>query len=150
MRKGERVPCRPEEQSLICGSREQSQSVLNYAPETSVEGIVPMHPPPLDLEAAANALQKFGYDCGYYRRLKREHLRSGVSDVHIFGRSEIDVDTLLLCFLDPQDEQPVSTWCSRTVNKLLPTSPLPVRLASTWVLTKLMRVSNMHQNKLYR
>lgn len=62
-------------------------------------------------------------------------------EVQIFGRSEIDVDTLLLGFLDPQDAQPVSTWCSRTVNKLLPASPLPVRLASTWLLTKLMRVS---------
>jgi hypothetical protein len=102
---------------------------------------VPANPSPLSLEAAANALNKFGFDCAFYRRTKRDLLANGWSEVQIFGRSEIDVDTLLLGFLDPQDAQPVSTWCSRTVNKLLPASPLPVRLASTWLLTKLMRVS---------
>ena len=102
---------------------------------------MPANPSPLSLEAAANALNKFGFDCAFYRRTKRDLLANGWSEVQIFGRSEIDVDTLLLGFLDPQDAQPVSTWCSRTVNKLLPASPLPVRLASTWLLTKLMRVS---------
>lgn len=103
---------------------------------------MPANPSPLSLEAAANALNKFGFDCAFYRRTKRDLLANGWSEVQIFGRSEIDVDTLLLGFLDPQDAQPVSTWCSRTVNKLLPASPLPVRLASTWLLTKLMRVSS--------
>jgi hypothetical protein len=100
-----------------------------------------MNPSPLSLEAATNALNKFGYDCAYYRRSKRDLLANGWSEKHIFGRSELDVDTLLLGFMDPQDAQPVSTWCSRTVNKLLPEAPLPVRLASTWLLTKLMRAS---------
>jgi hypothetical protein len=100
-----------------------------------------MIPSPLTLEAATNALNKFGYDCAYYRRSKQDLLANGWSEEQIFGRSEMDVDTLLLGFMDPQDLQPVSTWCSRTVNKLLPATPLPVRLASTWLLTKLMRVS---------
>lgn len=123
-------------------SREQSQAAINYCPEPTADGVGPMVPPTMSIEAASSAsstLQKFGYDCAYYRRIKRELLQNGFSEVQIFGRTEIDVDTLLLCFLDPQDDQPVSTWCSRTVNKLLPTSPLPVRLASTWALTKLMR-----------
>ena len=100
-----------------------------------------MNPSPLSLEAATDALNKFGYDCAYYRRSKRDVLANGWSEEQIFGRSEMDVDTLLLGFIDPQDVQPVSTWCARTVNKLLPAAPLPVRLASTWLLTKLMRVS---------
>lgn len=120
-------------------SREQSQPSMTYGPEPTGEVIGPMAPPALSMEAGASALQKFGYDCAYYKRIKRDLFRSGFGEAHIFGRTEIDVDTLLLCFLDPQDDQPVSTWCSRSVNKLLPTSPLPVRLASTWLLTKLMR-----------
>ncbi|KAB2105365.1 hypothetical protein AG0111_0g5657 [Alternaria gaisen] len=132
--------------------REQSQSSLAYSHDNAVDVAVPANPSPLSLEAAANALNKFGFDCAFYRRTKRDLLANGWSEVQIFGRSEIDVDTLLLGFLDPQDAQPVSTWCSRTVNKLLPASPLPVRLASTWLLTKLMRyliwpsVENMNAN----
>ena len=132
--------------------REQSQSSLAYSHDNTVDVAVPTNPSPLSLEAAANALNKFGFDCAFYRRTKRDLLANGWSEVQIFGRSEIDVDTLLLGFLDPQDAQPVSTWCSRTVNKLLPASPLPVRLASTWLLTKLMRyliwpsVENMNAN----
>ncbi|KAF1836230.1 hypothetical protein BDW02DRAFT_587590 [Decorospora gaudefroyi] len=121
-------------------SREQSQSsALSYSNDNLVDGVAPVNPSPLGLEAATNSLQKFGFDCVFYRRTKGNLLRSGYSEVQIFGRSEIDVDTLLLGFIDPQDAQPVSTWCSRTVNKLLPATPLPVRLASTWLLTKLMR-----------
>ncbi|KAH7380100.1 hypothetical protein BKA66DRAFT_420273 [Pyrenochaeta sp. MPI-SDFR-AT-0127] len=133
-------------------SREQSQSALNYSSENAGDGITQMNPSPLDLEAASNALNKFGFDCAYYRRTKRDLLTSGWSEVQIFGRSEIDVDTLLLGFLDPQDTQPVSTWCSRAVNKILPATPLSVRLASTYVLTKLMRyliwpsVENLNAN----
>jgi hypothetical protein len=95
----------------------------------------------MTLESAANALSKFGFDCAYYRRTKQELLANGWNEVQIFGRFELDVDSLLLGFVDPQDTQPVPAWCSRTVNKILPAAPLPVRLASTWVLTKLMRVS---------
>ncbi|KAI4955194.1 hypothetical protein J4E91_001052 [Alternaria rosae] len=119
--------------------REQSQSSLAYSHDNPVDVTVAANPSPLSLEAAANALNKFGFDCAFYRRTKRDQLANGWSEPQIFGRSEIDVDTLLLGFLDPQDAQPVSTWCSRTVNRLLPASPLPVRLASTWLLTKLMR-----------
>lgn len=97
--------------------------------------------PPLDIEGAANALSKFGYDCTYYRRTKRDLLNNGWNEAQIFGRAEMDVDTILLGFADPQDDQIVPTWCSRIVNKILPASPLPVRLASAWVLTKMMRVS---------
>jgi len=132
-------------------SREQSQTNLVYAPDTAVEA-APSLPSPLTLQSTANALTKFGFDCAYYRRTKRELLANGWNEAQIFGRYEVDVDTLLLGFVDPQDTQPVPAWCSRTVNKLLPSAPLPVRLASTWVLTKLMRwliwpsVENMNGN----
>lgn len=125
-------------------SREHSQNAMTYPPDPSIDGIPAMIPSPLDLEAATNALNKFGFDCAYYRRTKRDLIISNqCSEVQIFGRSEIDVDTLLLGFMDPQDTQCVSTWCSRTVNKILPSAPLPVRLASTWVLTKLLRVRRL-------
>ncbi|OAL49528.1 hypothetical protein IQ07DRAFT_644682 [Pyrenochaeta sp. DS3sAY3a] len=133
-------------------SREQSQTALNYPAGTAIDEIPALNPSPLDLDAATSALNKFGFDCAYYRRTKRQQLADNWGELQIFGRSEIDVDTLLLGFMDPQDTQPVSTWCSRTVNKILPASPLPVRLASTWVLTKLLRyliwpsVDNMHAN----
>jgi hypothetical protein len=123
-------------------SREQSHSSLGFPHDTSsVDAAVSMNPSPLSLEAATNALSKFSFDCAFYRRTKRDLLANGWSEVQIFGRCEIDVDTLLLGFMDPQDAQPVSTWCSRTVNRLLPAASLPIRLASAWVLTKLMRVS---------
>jgi len=122
-------------------SREQSQqSSLAYSHDPNpVEPVVPMNPSPLSLEAATTALNKFSFDCAFYRRTKRDLLTNGWSEIQIFGRSEIDVDTLLLGFMDPQDAQPVSTWCARTSNRMLPAASLPVRLASTWVLTKLMR-----------
>jgi len=135
----------------MLSSREQSQTNLVYAPDTAVEA-APSLPSPLTLQSTANALTKFGFDCAYYRRTKRELLANGWNEAQIFGRYEVDVDTLLLGFVDPQDTQPVPAWCSRTVNKLLPSAPLPVRLASTWVLTKLMRwliwpsVENMNGN----
>jgi len=105
-----------------------------------VEGVTRMNPP-LDIEAASNALSKFSFDCAYFQRMKRGLLENGWSERQIFGGAEIDVDAILLGFADPQDNQPVPTWCSRTVNKILPATPLPVRLASTWILTKMMRVS---------
>ncbi|XPS73622.1 hypothetical protein M3J09_005766 [Ascochyta lentis] len=133
-------------------SREHSQAALNFAPDTAVDGVTPMNPSPMTLESAANALSKFGFDCAYYRRTKQELLANGWSEVQIFGRFDIDVDSLLLGFADPQDTQPVPAWCARTVNRILPTATLPVRLASTWILTKLMRwliwpsVENMNSN----
>lgn len=124
-------------------SREHSQAALNFAPDHAVDGVTPMHPSPMILENAANALSKFGFDCAYYRRTKQELLANGWNEAQIFGRSEVDVDSLLLGFADPQDTQSVPAWCARTVNKILPTANLPVRLASTWSLTKLMRVSTV-------
>jgi hypothetical protein len=99
--------------------------------------------PPLDTDAATNALNKFSFDATYFRRAKRDLLTNGWSESQVFGRMEIDVDTILLGFVDPQDNQTVPVWCSRTVNKILPATPLSVRLASTWLLTKLMRVSSV-------
>jgi hypothetical protein len=87
-----------------------------------------------------NAMAKFSFDCAFYRRTKREMLANGWDEAQIFGRNEIDVDTILLGFMDPQDSQPVATWASQTVNKILPAAPLPLRLASTYLLTKMMRV----------
>jgi hypothetical protein len=95
----------------------------------------------MDIEAATNALTKFSCDCKYFRTAKRDLLENGWSEGQVFGRAEIDVDTILLGFVDPQDTQTVPTWCSRTVNRILPATSLPVRLASTWLLTKMMRVS---------
>ncbi|KAH7088250.1 hypothetical protein FB567DRAFT_559914 [Paraphoma chrysanthemicola] len=132
-------------------SREHSQNALNYLPGSSVDGVTRMNPP-LDIEAASSALSKFGFDCTYFRRVKRDLLANGWSEGQVFGRAEIDVDTILLGFVDPQDTQTVPTWCARTVNKILPASSLPVRLASTWLLTKMMRyliwpsVENMNAN----
>ncbi|KAA8615376.1 Zn-clus multi-domain protein [Pyrenophora tritici-repentis] len=121
-------------------SREHSHSSLAYSHDNAVvEGAIPTNPAPHTVEASTNALNKFGFDCAFYQRTKRDLIASGWNEEQIFGRSEIDVDTVLLCFLDPQDAQPVSTWCARTVNRLLPTASMPVRLASTWLLTKVMR-----------
>ncbi|EUC32669.1 hypothetical protein COCCADRAFT_98128 [Bipolaris zeicola 26-R-13] len=121
-------------------SRAQSHSSLVFSHDaTPVDGTVAMNPPPMTLEDSTNALSKFSFDCAFYRRTKRDLLANGWSEVQIFGRCEIDVDTLLLGFMDLQDTQPVSTWCARACNRILPTASLPVRLAATWLLTKLMR-----------
>ncbi|KAF2133529.1 hypothetical protein P153DRAFT_308473 [Dothidotthia symphoricarpi CBS 119687] len=133
-------------------SREHSQAALNYPPESASDSVSALNPPPLTLDAATNVFNKFAFDYTYYRSRKRELLANGWSEAQIFGRIEVDVDTLLLGFVDPQDTQTVPTWCSRTVNKLLPAASLPVRLASTWILTKLTRylvwpsVENMNAN----
>lgn len=118
---------------------------MNYMPGNVVEGITRMDPP-LDIEAASDALRKFSFDCTYYRQAKRDLLANGWSESQVFGRAELDVDTILLGFVDPQDTQTVPTWCSRTVNKILPATSLPVRLASTWLLTKMMRVSSFEDD----
>lgn len=123
-------------------SREQSHSSLAFSHDApQVDPAVSMNPSPLnmDMTAAADPLSKFGFDCAFYRRTKRDLLANGWSESQIFGRSEIDVDTLLLGFMDPQDAQPVSTWCAKTCNRVLPTASFPIRLASTWVLTKMVR-----------
>jgi hypothetical protein len=123
----------------VSQSREHSQTALNYLPGSALDGVSQMNPT-LDIEAAENALSKLSYDCTYFQRAKQELLANGWNETQIFGTAEIDVDTILLGFVDPQDSQTVSTWCSRTVNKVLPRTPLVVRLASTWILTKMMRV----------
>jgi hypothetical protein len=120
-------------------SREQSQPGLGFPADNPIGGITPITPSPLDLNAASEALSKFGFDCAYFRNAKHELLTNGWREEDVFGRTEIDMDSLILGFNDPQDSQSVSTWCSRTVNKILPAASLPVRLASTWVLTKLLR-----------
>jgi hypothetical protein len=116
--------------------------VSNYLPENSVDGVTQINPP-VDIGAATNALGKFSFDCIYFQTTKRNLLTDGWSETQIFGRAEIDVDSILLGYVDPQDTQNVPTWCSRTVNKILPASPLPIRLASTWLLTKMLRVSSV-------
>ena len=68
-------------------------------------------------------------------------LASGWNEVQIFGRGEVDVDSILLGFTDTQEGQLVPTWAARMVGKMLVDEPLPVRLASAYLLAKMMRVS---------
>ncbi|KAL7780138.1 hypothetical protein CFE70_010160 [Pyrenophora teres f. teres 0-1] len=97
-------------------SRQESHSSLAYSHENAVvEGAVATNPAPHSVEASTNALNKFGFDCAFYQRTKRDLIANGWNEAQIFGRSEIDVDTVLLCFLDPQDAQPVAT-CQHTMN----------------------------------
>jgi len=91
-------------------------------------------------QPGGNEISKFGYDCAVYRRTKREMLANGWDEAQIFGRNEVDVDTLILGFVDPAESQPVPTWAAKTVNKMLPTAAIPIRLASAFLLTKMMRV----------
>ena len=129
-------------QRADCGvSREHSQPDPRYHPERVVSNITRMNPPPLSLEARSDAISKFGLDCAYYQRTKRELFTNGWSEEQIFGRYEIDVDALLFGLSNPDESQAVSTWCSQMVNKILPATALPVRLASAYLLTKMMRVS---------
>lgn len=115
-------------------SREQSQPALGYQSATPI-----INAPPYMFDTPSN-VGKFSLQCGLYRRTKIEMLASGWDEVEIFGRHEIDVDTIVLGFMDPQDGQPVSTWSSRTVNRMLQSAPVPIRLASTFLLTKMMKV----------
>ncbi|PSN66827.1 hypothetical protein BS50DRAFT_600454 [Corynespora cassiicola Philippines] len=114
-------------------SREQSQPALGFQTESAIDGVTAYN------YSETNELAKFSFDCAFYRRTKREMLANGWDEAQIFGRNDFDVDTVLLGFMDPQDNQPVPTWAARTVNKILPTAPVPVRLASTYLLTKMMR-----------
>ncbi|KAF2016331.1 hypothetical protein BU24DRAFT_422676 [Aaosphaeria arxii CBS 175.79] len=114
-------------------SREQSQPVFGGFNPGAMDGTAPFN------INEATDIGKFSFDCAFYRRTKREMLSNGWDHVQIFGRSEIDVDSILLGFMDPQEGQSVPTWASRIVNKLLPAVPIPTRLASTYLLTKMMR-----------
>ncbi|ORX96388.1 hypothetical protein BCR34DRAFT_677358 [Clohesyomyces aquaticus] len=117
-------------------SRERTQPASNSQPEPALETTPPFNYQNL---VVSSDLDKFSFDCAFYRRTKREMVANGWDEAQIFGQSEIDVDSIILGFTDPQDGQPVPTWASRTVNKLLPGLPLPARLASTFLLTKMMR-----------
>ncbi|KAJ6276563.1 hypothetical protein J3E71DRAFT_245739 [Bipolaris maydis] len=134
------IPARREAHAKTGRTRERSHSSIGFLQDIAlVNATVSINPAPRSFEAVTNALGKFSLDCVFYQRMKQDLLASGCSEVEVFGECEIDVDTLLLGFMDPQDAQPVSTWCSRTCNRLLPAASLPVKLASVWVLTKLMR-----------
>jgi hypothetical protein len=116
-------------------SREQSQSILSFQlPESTLISA------PSFVVDPTNEYTKFSFDCALYRRTKKDMLANGWEEAQIFGRNEIDVDTSILGWADPQDTQPVSTWASKMVNKMLPGAPIPIRLASTFLLTKMMRV----------
>jgi hypothetical protein len=69
-------------------------------------------------------------------------IANGWGEAHVLGRVEMDVDTLILGFSDPQESLPVSTWASKMVNRMLPGASVPIRLASASVLTKMMRVGD--------
>jgi hypothetical protein len=114
-------------------SREPSQPALSFPPDAMDNATTYVY-------SETNPMAKFSFDCAFYRKTKRDMLANGWDETQVFGRNEIDVDTILLGFIDPQDGQPVTTWSSRTVNKILPAAPLPLRLASTYLLTKMMRV----------
>ncbi|KAH7139038.1 hypothetical protein B0J11DRAFT_546597 [Dendryphion nanum] len=114
-------------------SREQSQPAMGFPSDATSDGA------PFNFTDSTSEFGKFSFDCAFYRRTKREMLANGWDETQIFGRHEIDVDTILLSFMDPHDGQPVPTWSSRTVNKLLPAAPIPLRLASAYLLTKMMR-----------
>ncbi|KAF2111699.1 hypothetical protein BDV96DRAFT_499106 [Lophiotrema nucula] len=114
-------------------SREQSQSALSFHPESAIDGAIAFG---YDTSTESG---KFSFDCAFYRKTKREMLANGWDEAQIFGRNEIDVDSILLGFIDPQDGQPIPTWASRTVNKVLVGAPVPIRLASTYLLTKMMK-----------
>ena len=122
---------------IVNRSREQSQPALGFPSDGVADGAT------FNFNDSTSEFGKFSFDCAFYRRTKREMLANGWDETQIFGRQEIDVDTILLGFMDPHDSQSVPTWSSRTVNKLLPAAPIPLRLASAYLLTKMMRVSTL-------
>ncbi|KAF1978520.1 hypothetical protein BU23DRAFT_525229 [Bimuria novae-zelandiae CBS 107.79] len=112
-------------------SREQSQpAMVFHTPDHAIDNF------PYN---ESDQYSKFSFECAFYRRTKREMLANGWDEAQIFGRNEVDVDTLLLGFVDPQETLPVPTWAAKMVNKMVPGIPLPARLASTFLLTKMMR-----------
>lgn len=128
-------PAWSENATDIPRSREQSQSAIPFQPpDHPSDGLGPY---PYN---ETNDSNKFSLECALYRRTKREMLANGWDEAQIFGRNEMDVDTLLLGFADPQESLPVPTWASKMVNRVLPAAPIPVRLASASLLTKMMRV----------
>ncbi|OCK86255.1 hypothetical protein K432DRAFT_387931 [Lepidopterella palustris CBS 459.81] len=114
-------------------SREHSQPASNFHPESA------MGPRMLFTYTEPDVASKFSFDCSFYRRTKRELLANGWGEVQIFGDAEIDVDSILFGLTDAQDGQVVPTWASRMVSRMLGSSSLPVRLASAFILTKMMR-----------
>ncbi|KAF1959827.1 hypothetical protein CC80DRAFT_514272 [Byssothecium circinans] len=125
-------------------SRDERKQLTNTSREPSQPSLFQMTESAIDSAASftltdTNEHNKFSFDCAFYRRTKREMLANGWDEAQIFGRNEIDVDSLLLGFADPQDAHPVPTWASRMINKMLPAAPMPLRLASTFLLTKMMR-----------
>jgi hypothetical protein len=123
-------------------SREQSQAVFFPLPETAM--IDPMPFPLNEIKEPGNF--NFNYECAVYRKIKSNLLPEGWEEVEIFGRNGVDVDTLLFDFSDPDHSQPVSMWASKMVNKMLPTASLPVRLASCFLLNKMLRVCKSDQD----
>ncbi|CAI6340321.1 unnamed protein product [Periconia digitata] len=114
--------------------REQSQPTLAFQLPESV-----MNGPASFAMSESNEHSKFSFECAYYKRVKREMIANGWDQEQIYGSEDIDVDSLLLGFMDPQETQSIPTWSSRMVNKMLPTVAMPTRLASTFLLTKMMR-----------
>ncbi|OCL13217.1 hypothetical protein AOQ84DRAFT_436480 [Glonium stellatum] len=114
-------------------SREQSQPALTCQTQN------PIQPALSFTYLEPSDANKFSFDCSVYRRTKQEMLADGWDEGQVFGRNEVDVDSILLGFTDAQEEQSVPTWAARMVCKTLVNEPLPVRLASAYLLTKMMR-----------
>lgn len=114
-------------------SRKQSQPALACQTQNLIQ------PAPSFTYLEPSEANKFSFDCSFYRRSKREMLANGWNEAQIFGRGEVDVDSILLGFTDTQEGQLVPTWAARMVGKTLVNEPLPVRLASAYLLTKMMR-----------
>lgn len=102
-------------------------------PDHAVNGMAPFPP------SGGNESIKISFDSASYRRAKREMLANGWGETQVFGRKAVDVDTLILGFADPRESLPVPTWAARMANKMLPTVAIPIRLASAYLLTKIMR-----------
>ena len=103
-------------------------------PDHPVNGMAPFPP------SGGNEGEKINLDSALYRRTKREMLANGWDEIEVFGRKAIDVDTLILGFVDPGESLPVPTWAAKMANKMLPTVAAPTRLASAYLLTNMMRV----------
>jgi len=129
--------CQSLSESPTCcsSSQEQSQNLSQTSAPFSFE------PPglPFPFVEGGDPAAKFSFDCSFFRRTKRELLANGWDEGQIFGRGEVDVDSILMGLNDPYMGQSVPTWASRTVCKMLPTLPLPIQLASACLLTKMMR-----------
>lgn len=132
----------PDFSNIDFRSGEPPQASLPYAsPENPGEGAV-------SFATTANIdLRKLNFETQVYKQTKREMLASGWNQVQIFGQNAIDVDSLLLGYADPQNAQPVSAWAARVVNRSLSAASMPLRLALSSLLTKLMKVRIVHLHK---